>query len=374
MPLTTNNGTSPPYHLVEVLRSLWRWRRPIVLVTAAGTLLAIIVALLLPSYFTGHTSFLAISPDQATVDGVFGTTSNRMQFYGNGDDIDRLLAIAESDELVDFIVDSFHLYRVYDIDSTQAKAPFYVRSEFLGNYDVKKTDRDAIELSIDDRDPVRAAAMARAAREKINAISIRLIQSTQGRTAAGLREEILTRESSLTELNDRLSELRSRYGIYDTQTQSESLAGRTSALDEELAIANAKIAAYRSRGGRSAQDSIAKYEINLAGLGSARTALDSQLLKLNASLGPIDNLEEERVRQNDALSRSRIRLRQFETIMGGDQRALEVIEEAQIPVAKSKPLRSLIVVVSAFFSFLVAVVGALLIDTAGKYDWRQVRE
>lgn len=363
---------APPAHLLGVLRSLWTWRMPIIYVTAAGAVLSVIISLLLPNYFTGSTSFLAISPDQSSIDGVFGTSNARLQFYGNGDDIDRLMAVAESDELVDFMVDSFHLYFVYDIDSTKQKAPLYVRREFLSNYEVTKTSRDAIKLEIVDRDPKRAAAMARVAREKINEITLGLIHATQARSAAGLRGEVTQRERNLQELNERITELRDKSGIYDTDAQSEALANRYATVEENLASTNARIEAYRQRGGRIARDSIAKLEVELAGLTSAKVNLDSQLIRLNTSLGPLVNLEEERAQLNKSLSEDRIRLKQFETILRSEQRALEVVEEAKVPVAKSKPRRSLIVVGATILSFLFAAVGAILIDTGRRYDWESI--
>lgn len=368
----TNKGIPVPTHLVGVLRSIWQWRWPIISVTIGGIILAVIISLLLPVYFTSSTAFLTISPDQVSIDGVFGNNNSRIQFYGTGDDIDRLMAVAESDALVDHMVEAFYLYKVYDIDSTKQKAPVYVRREFLSLYEVKKTPRDAIELSISDKDPIRAAAMTRAAREKINEISLDLIRATQERSAAGLRDEVKNREANLTDLNQRLRELREKYGVYNTIAQSEALAERTTTLQENLASTVAKISAYRNRGGRSSRDSIAKYEIQLAGLESAKSDLDSQLVRLNLSIGPLDNLEEERRDLNDALTEDRIRLKQFETILRSEQRALEVVEEAKVPVAKSYPLRSLIVIGAMLFSFFIAVAGALLIDAGRRYDWREV--
>ncbi|MFT5997838.1 MAG: tyrosine-protein kinase Etk/Wzc [Neolewinella sp.] len=372
--MASNSKSAPPAppHLIGVLRSLWQWRKPIIYVTLAGTILAMIISLLLPEYYTGRTAFLTISPDQVSIDGVFGNNNSRIQFYGTGDDIDRLMAVAESDVLVDEMVEQFHLYKVYDIDSTKKKAPVYVRQEFLGLYDVKKTPRDAIELEVSDRDPIRAAAMARAAREEINKISLDLIRATQERSSAGLRSEVTNREENLTEINRRLEELRKKSGVYNTNAQSEALAVLTTSMQSNLATTNAKLQAYRQRGGRGARDSIAKYEIQLAGLRSARINLDSQLVRLNQSIGSIENLEEERQDLNDALSDDRIRLKQFETILRSEQRALEVIEEAKVPVAKSYPIRSLMVVGAMMFSFIIAVVGALLIDTARQYNWEEI--
>ena len=367
-------GTAPPPHLLGVLRSLWQWRKPILLLTIAGTVLAAIISLLLPVYYSASTTFLTISPDQISIDGVFGNTNARMQFYGTGDDIDRAMSVAESDALVDHMVKAFDLYTVYDIDTAKAKAPLYVRREFMSNYEVKKNARDAIELEIMDKDPIRVDAMVRAARSQVNDISLTLVRGTQERSAQGLRREIASAEATLVSIDERIRSLRERSGVYNTEAQSEALAAKTATLQNATVTAEAKLESYRRNGGRGARDSIAKYRVQLAGYQSARINLDTQLVRLNASLGPLDNLEEERKRLNDALSKNRIRLKQYETILGTDMRALEVVEDARVPVAKSSPIRSLIVVGAAIFSFLAAVVGVLLIDSGRKYDWGQVFE
>lgn len=345
---------------------------PIIYVSVVGAILAIIISLLLPEYFKAGTTFLTISPDQISIDGVFGNNNNRMQFYGTGDDIDRTMSVAESDALVDYMVEEFDLYTVYDIDSTKVKAPVYVRREFLGNYSVEKNARDGIELEVTDKDPVRSADMARAAREKVNEISLTLIRGTQNRSAEGLRAEIRSAEATLADINSRIQGLREKSGVYNTEAQSEALATQTTMLQSSLAATEAKLKAYRANGGRGARDSIAKYRVQLAGYESARTTLDSQLVRLNESLGPIDNLEEERLRLNDALSKNRIRLKQYETILGSEQRAIEIVEDAKVPVARSYPILSLMVVGATIFSFIIAVVGVLLIDTGKKYDWGDV--
>ena len=374
MAIQKKSATAPPAHLLGVLQSLWRWKLPIVYVTAAGALLAIVISLLLPEYYTSSTTFLTISPDQVSIDGVFGNTNGRMQFYGSGDDIDRTMSVAESDALVDHMITSFDLYTVYDIDTTKRKAPLYVRREFLDNYEVTKNARDAIELEITDQDPERAAAMATAARRQVNDISLTLIRGTQERSAQSLRREIASAEENLEEIDNRIQELRQRSGVYNTEAQSEALATRTTTLDNDIVTTEAKLESYRRGGGRGARDSIAKYRVQLAGYREAKVNLDSQLVRLNGSLGPIDNLEEERARLNQALSRNRIRLKQYETVLGTDMRAIEVLEEARVPVARSYPVRSLIVIGATLVSFLFAVVGVLFIDAGRRYDWGQVFE
>lgn len=370
MAIQRKSTVAPPPHLLSVLRSLWRWKLPILGVTAAGALLAVIISLLLPEYFRASTTFLTISPDQISIDGVFG--NGRVQFYGNGDDIERMLSVAESDALIDHLIRTFDLYAVYDIDTTKAKAPLYVRREFTSNYEVKKNARDAIELEIADRDPIRVAAMVKEARKQVNDISLTLVRGTQERSAQGLRREIETAEANLREIDGRIRQLRESSGVYNTETQSETLAAKTATLQNALATTEAKLESYRQNGGQGARDSIAKYRIQLDGFRRSRTNLDEQLERLNGSLGPLNNLEEERARFNQALSRNRIRLKQFETILGTDMRAIEVLEEARVPIARSYPVRSLIVVGATIVSFLFAVVGVLIVEAGRRYDWGEV--
>ncbi|NJC27805.1 Wzz/FepE/Etk N-terminal domain-containing protein [Neolewinella antarctica] len=366
---TNKPVTPPPPHLLGVLRSLWQWRKPILVTTLVGTVLALVISLLLPVYYQASTSFIALSPDQNSLEGLFGRSNNRVNVYGNGDDIDRLLAIAESDQLVDHLVDAFHLNTVYDIDSTAVKAPVRVRREFLDNYDISKSARDVIELSVSDRDPVRASEMARVAREKVNDVSVAIIRATHDRTAKSLRAEVKNREGVLENINARLEELRSTSGIYNTTAQGEALSTLSSSLNSDISRTRGKIASYRERNGRGARDSIYRLEISLAGLVSSRGVLDSQLVQLNESIGPLDGLEEERHRLNAELSSDQIRLKQYEALLSTNQRSLETVEEARVPVVKSKPVRSLIVLGGMFFSFLAAVIGALLIGSARRYDW-----
>ncbi len=359
----------PPTHLLGVLRTLWRWRRPIVVTTLAGALLAVVISLLLPAYFTGYTSFVAISPEQISIESTFGNNGTRVQFYGTGDDIDRMLSIAESNELIEFMVDSFNLYSVYDIDSTTVKGPVYVRQEFQRLFEVERSPRDILELSIQDRDPSRAASMARAAREKIDALNLSLIRATHSRNASGLEVDMRRSEARLTELNQRLSGVRKEYGIYNTEAQSEALATASSELDQQLATTEARLEAYRELGGR---DSIAKLSVDLVGLQRTRLSLDAQLDRLNSSIGQIENMEEERTVANNVLNDNRNRLKQYQAILSGDRRTLEVIEETKVPLVKSSPIRWLIVSIATVVTFIFALVGVLLLENGRRFDWGSI--
>lgn len=364
-------AAAAPGHVLDVLGTLWRWRRPILLTTAAAALLAVLIALLLPSYYTATTKFIVVSPDQFSISLLFGG-DNRVNLYGNTDDIDRILSVAESDQLIDRMVERFHLYRHYDIDSTKVKAPVLVRREFLSHYSVQRTPRDLVELSVEDKDPEVAAVMARTARDVTDEITLGLLRASQRRTAADLDRAIEQRATALEELNDELTALRSTSGVYNIEAQSEAAAARSGEIEEQFNSLTARIDRYRTQGGRGARDSIAKLEIALAGLTSARATVDSQLLRLNDNQSQLQTLAGERARLSEALTYNRLRAREYAAILKSSQRSIEVVEDARPPVVKSRPIRWLIVVVSTVLGFLFAVLGALLIDGSRRFDWSRV--
>jgi hypothetical protein len=63
--------------------------------------------------------------------------------FGSKDDVNRFISIANSKELIKFMVDSFKLRAHYNIEEP---GYYYVSREFSGNYKAIKNDLGAIEL------------------------------------------------------------------------------------------------------------------------------------------------------------------------------------------------------------------------------------
>jgi len=363
---------SIPANLLDVIQTLWRWRWPVIIATGVAFFGAIALSLLMKVYFKGETRFLALSPDQSAPETLFGTTGMKPQLYGNMNDIDRLLAVAESNELADRLIDSFQLYAHYDIDPEKPKASILVRRKFFGLYEVTKTPKDAIMIEVEDEDPAMAAALANAAREEVDRISRMIIKDAQRKNIQALESEIRSKQALLARAGDSLRRLRTAYQIYDIETQTEVLSTELSGLQQQLATVNARIKAYERSRVRGARDSIAKLEVTVEGLEQARVSLDSQLVKLNEGRTPIQNLRENRAILSRNLNDDDERLQQFQTALRSTQPTIALLEAAQVPEIKSRPKRSFIVVGATFATFIFAVLAALLIDNGRRYRWREI--
>lgn len=365
-------GQQAPHDLLAVLKTLWQSRKIILYIVGAALALAVVVSLLLPNYYKGETQFLALSPDQLSPEMLFGTTGTKPQVYGNMNDIDRLLAIAESNELIDYLIGEFDLFAHYGISSNNPKAANMVRKKFLSLYQVTKTPKDAILLAIEDKDPQIAAALANAARERIDHINRSIIKAAQQQNSEALKSEITNKRNLLQQYGDSLKVLRNRYKIFDIETQKEVLSTETTNLDQKIAGTSARLSVYQQRSGRVAQDSIANLSIQLQGLKQTKIKLDSQLVQLNEGMAPIENLNISHIVLGQNLNDDSERLQQIEATLRSTQPSIALLETAQVPLVKSSPVRSLIVLGSGFLAGVFAILLVLLLDSSRRYGWEKI--
>lgn len=373
LPITSSTTATaqPPASLLDVIRTLFRWKKTLLLVGLIAGIGSAAIVLLLPVYYQANTLFFATSPDQATPELLFGDGGIAPELYGNENDIDRILTIAESNELIDFVVDSFNLYQHYDIDSDSPRGEHFVRKTFRGLYDVTKTKRDAIQLSMEDQDPELAAKIARAARDKVNILGQNLIKSTQQRSIATFEQDILAKGMQLQALSDTLERLRRDYGIFNTEAQSESLTSLAAMTETRLTSSQAKLTAFQEKGGRF-RDSVAVYEVKVNALTEEMTQLDQKLERFNNGLSQVLTYTRQYQEANSSLSEDKEKLKQYQAIYQSDIPALILVEEASVPMVKSRPFRTLVVLASVVIALFFTLIGILIAETYREVDWRSI--
>lgn len=366
-----HSSKQPPEHLLGPIRSVYKRRFPL-LYLAIGTfvLTFLFTKLFLDEYYEGKTAFIALSPDQSSPELLFGG-QGKAQIFGNANDIDRIMAISESNELVDYMIKTFQLYEHYGIDSTKQRAPLSVRSEFFSLYEVTKTTRDAIEITVQDTSPQLAATMANSARERIGFLGRELQRRAQAETVKSLNNQIEEKNERLRILGDSLANLRQQSGIYNQESQSESLGALVTSQGQQIESTKGRIEAYRKLNTRAARDSVSNLSAKLQGLIRSRAVVDSQLVLLNQSMSAIENLDQEREELSSQISRDKDRAKQFQTAFESEQKAIAVIQEADVPVVKSWPHRSVMVLGTTILVLFIAILAILISEGSKHYPWRE---
>lgn len=359
-------------NLLGVLATLYKWRRPLAMLCAAAAIGTAVITIFMPTYYRATTTFFAASPDQTRPELIYSQgVSMRTEYFGNANDIDRMLTIAESNDLLTFLVDSFDLYAHYKIDSGHYKAPFYMREQFFSLYQVKKTKRDAMEVSVEDTDPELAARIANASRDKIEQIARSLIRESQAQTIKTYQENIEHKERLLMAIGDSVARARSRYGVYNAVAQGEALTAQMSEARALFARDSVRLQVLRANSSVP-RDTIYLLDAKVAGLRQEIRVIGAEIDRFNSGIAEVYLLEKQYLEANQALGEDRERLKRWQAAYHSSAPALLLVEAAETPVIKSRPRRSILVAAATMAALLLGVIGVLLLDAYKTVNWRQV--
>ncbi len=344
-------------NLLGMVGTVWNWRRPILLVVLIAIVGTAIISLLLPNYYKAVTVFLATSPDQAKPDALYSSR----EYYGNANDVDRLLTIAESNELVDYLVDTFHLYQHYKINRENPKASYSVQQKFFSLYNVSKNKRDAIELTIEDQDRHLAARMANAARDKIDEIAQKLIKEGQQKAIQTFDNQIQVKQELLKTLTDTLVTLRNTYGIFNTVAQTENLTQQQSEAQGKMVLNRKRLEVLKATTGVP-RDTINMLNALVQGLQEEVKSSEERMKHFNSGIAIVLIYEKQWFESNAQLTAEFERLKLWRSAYDASIPTTVLVEKAEVPIVKSRPKRSILVVTAAVIAFIFSIFAVLLLE------------
>ncbi|MCS7036605.1 MAG: hypothetical protein RMJ33_14060 [Saprospiraceae bacterium] len=365
--------------LIEVIRTLYRWRKTLRNICLAALVISIGVSLLLDNYYEAKTVFYPTSPRLANPELLFGYTGQVTDYFGSDHDLDRLAEIARSREVEDFMIQRFHLYEHYGIDSTARDGEYKVRKRLRKHYQIQKNKNDALELTVEDKDPRLAAEMANAARDKINEIAQRLSKESQRQLLAAYETNMKRKQEELERIADTLRRVQEHYGIYDVGTQGSQIAGQLSAAELEVIRYRARLEVLE-QDTSVPRDTLAFIRANLKAYEQQRQQLrnrqgNAEVLtvdRLNEAAPRIAILQDMHYQARKQLTYDIERYNQILSTYSTNIPALLVVEAAEPPPVKSRPKRSLIVLASVLGAFFFTTLAALLADAYREVRWREV--
>ncbi len=357
-------------HLLDVIRVLYKWKVFILIVCLITLVGSVILSLMMDNYYQSSTLFYATNNDLAKPNPI-GNQDNIRYYYGAGEDMDRIMTLAESERLANFLIDSFDLYNHYGIDQNDEKRHFRVMEVFSSQYKVLKTKYDAIEILVEDVDPRLAMNMANVARNKVNQFAQEMIRNSQWQQIKMMKSNLTERNKKMNQLEDTLLVIRKKYGILNPATQSrdlpELLLIKSAKLNEEKGRL-AELKKYSS----IPQDTIIYSTARIRGLESEVASLRTQVGKFTEGFAGSEKLYRFHQINKDEIGNEQQRLAQLEAVYNNEFTAINLVQAAGYPRDKSRPKRSIIVIVSVLMAFILTCIGVLLTDSYKSINWQEV--
>ncbi|MBK8347500.1 MAG: hypothetical protein IPL08_07680 [Saprospiraceae bacterium] len=353
------------YTLTDFIVQLSKWKKELIWSAIIIMALSVLASLLLPNYYKAETTFYAASPDLARPIPIGGDEKD-VRIYGDDKDLDRLFTIASSHEVLFHLIDSFDLYKHYDIDKSDKKAKFKVREELLENYQTIKTKYGALLLISEDKDPVMAAAIANAAREKIQRIAQKIVKDSQKKLIDNYYSNIFNKQIQSDSLSNKLRHIKEQSGVFETWGQSSIYTKLLAEAESNLEDAKGKISFYKKY--PTYRDSMIKYMAMEVGAYNKKAKATQELEKYAPVLSELKQLEQEQTRLFDQISLDKERLKQLNATYSVPFTALHLVEAAEIPVQKSRPKRSIIVLLTSLCGIMLSFFAVFVIENIRGLD------
>jgi len=302
------------FNLVGVVRTFIKWKNHILALTVtSGVVAALFSFFVMDEYFYSWSTFYPTNQFLSDRSMIFNTesTGNQVNYFGDKNDVNRILSIANSAPLIEYIIDSFKLGDHYKIDKSDPYWHTKVTKKFNKNYSAIKTERDAVEVSIYDTDPKLACNIVNAVVEKIDILNRQQVNESKQRLYDLLAMQIAEQQVKVNGFVDTLAQLASVYKI-----RVASATGSTIVVDGNDFKA------------------VQQYKALLE-------KQDNAIKELN--------------------NRSNIK-EQMEVSLRSNTSSIFTVEKAFAADRKSKPVRSLIVAVTMIISMFVALLGVLFIE------------
>ena len=194
--------------MFEIVSILLKWLKPIALVTALAAILTAGLSLTMPNYYESVVVFYPANPallDQSIFkkDGLEKPTF----MFGTKVDLDRILSLGKSSELIGYAISKYKLFDHYKVDPNSSNADFKVGKKFKGNYKIQKNPEGAIELHMMDQSPEKAADWANDMAFKIDQMNRDIIFGKKEDQIAILETEVNNKQQQVRSLTDSINQL-----------------------------------------------------------------------------------------------------------------------------------------------------------------------
>lgn len=356
------------YSLQDIFRALLKWWKWILIFVIVATTIAVLLALRMPNYYKAFVTFFPSHPSMSSP-ATLGYSEKDRYPFGGGDDLDRMMTIADGMEVKLKLIDSFDLYTHYEIDSNSQKAFESISAKFDKLYTVIKTKYDAITISVEDVDPVFAASMCHAAFQLTDAIYLKLNTSSNTLSIKTLQSIIHKQDSLAVVLADSITNVKIRSGIIDSKNQGEVYSQEFIKAQGEYEEALGKYNYYSKD--FIQQDSMHKYKALSNGLKKKLTVISGGIQSYTHGLSNILKLESEYSQLIAQNAIDKEKLKQIYAVEEGGNLSAHIVERVEVPQSKSRPKRSIIVVLAFIISLIFALCSVLVIESGIINSWKQ---
>jgi LPS O-antigen subunit length determinant protein (WzzB/FepE family) len=317
---------------IKLLAKIYKWRKKLIIVTVAAAVLSIIASFIIaPQYKATAIVFPSrtFSVAKLLVEQNAGNQEDYMEL-GDEDDAEKFMQILNSTEIREMAAKEYDLYTHWKIPRDNDLTAHYLNLKWNEMVSFKRTDYVSIRIDVYDYQSDRAAKIANSIVAYADSVKNRMTREVAKQAFAIVEEEYNNYLASVQEMEDSVQVIRG-LGILDYKSEMKAYSKETA-----KAVANGDDRAQSKLKGKL--DTLQKY-------GMAFVDLTEKLKKYRFKYPVIKGKYDEAFVNLNRHLPSKF-----------------VVDKAQRNEKKAKPVRALIVIISTFSAFMLALLFLLFAD------------
>lgn len=368
-PPSTTPCSEYEVNLLDILLILVKRWRMIVSVPFVVMVITAVITLCMPNIYTAKTLIIPSDDSSggmgAALMAQLGGLAGMAGGLGGKTTADLYVTMLKSETIKDPIIDKFRLLERYE---AKLRSSVHLKLDSATNVSLGKKD-GVITINFSDKDPTFAATLVNAYVDELGKLASGLNMAQAGQSAGFYQKRIAETKTDLDKAAEALKQFQQKNKIISPTDQAQATIASIAQLKGQLAIQEVQLAALQGQFTDSSQEvksvkaSIANLRGQISrfegqGLGGAipsvgsLPALGEQYLKLMRDFKIQEAVLEMLTKQYELSQLNQTK----------DLAPFQVLEKAKVPERKSKPKRTLIVIMAAFASGFLMVLVAILQD------------
>ena len=360
-------------NLLDYFIVLLKRKKLIMASTLACAVITAIISLIIPKIYNSQASILPPQQSASVTSQIIsqfaagGLSSSLSGILGTGSSSDLYVGMLQSRTIMDNIIKRFDLMKLYKEDNLVD-----ARDDLSDNIEVKSDSKsNIITISVEDKDPKRAADMANAFVEELKNLNKGLAVTEAAQRRLFFEEQLKDTKMALVKAEDEMKGFEEKTGALQVEEQAKAVIEAIAILRAQIAAKEVEIRVMRTYSTPNNPD-LQMAEETLRGLKNESSKLEAKGGSgfdpfMSTGRMPAVGTEYMRKLRDVTFNATLFELlaKQYEMAKldeARDATVIQVVDKAIPPDKRAKPKRTLIVLIATFSGFFLSIFAAFFME------------
>jgi uncharacterized protein involved in exopolysaccharide biosynthesis len=358
------------FDLLDLFIVMAKRKRLIIGITVGSALLMAVISVALSPIYLAETKILSPQVNSSMTAQLLNQIGAASGLLGVAPGVkspnELYIGLLKSRPVLDRIIDRFDLMRLYDVKFRED-----ARRSLLKNIKARNDLKSGIiTIGIEDKDPKRSADMANALIEELRVMNKGLSVTEAAQRRLFFEEQLKEAKDSLSKAEDAMKGFQEKTGAVKIDAQADAIIGGISQLMAQIAAKDVQVRVMRTYSTPQNPD-ILRAEEELKGMRDQLSKLESKSEGTSVMV-PTGNMPSTGTQYVRLMRDLKFNETLYELLFGQFQAAkideardaavIQVIEKAVPPEKRSRPKRSLMVILATISGFFVSIALAFFME------------